>query len=399
MSNTLYLKNKNVYDNLQRYLEEEMGNAQGRDDLNKVNELQEQLDELQLWIKSNVDEPCNIPEITWKLANLEKPGNEDKVVLDLSREADTDLTQRLFSKIREALSRDEIDKSLLEDYEQLKSLVSDKDDDEEDGFREEVAKLTEQLIEKRKKHTRVLLKQIGETENLGEKGKLISEAEDWNPSDYELFEEIKHIRKELDRGLSSEEIKVHLTFLQTKKHSDINQFATSLRILEECQGQRPDLFTTHELVMIRKAREEYDNKRQAGGRITSLMATGQLLDVYIAYREIQTLENEQQVIYKDKVVNKYDAEAEIRNQYLLRSKQYLQYLISKIDDMKKNNPLFAVYYIGRLLDGRTERVINGQIEQFDEVPLYIDDRKQLVDYKNEILTNEILTNEIYSKKQ
>ncbi len=392
MSNTLYLKNKNVYDKLQKFLEEKLSDAQDTDDIKGANELQEQLDGLQLWMKSDVDEPCNIPEITWKLANLEEPKFEDKVIRDISEEADTDMAQRLFSRIREALSRDEIDKSLLEDHEQLKSLVSDKEGDEE------VVKLTEQIVEKRKKRTRALLKQIRETENLGEKANLISKAEAWNPSDYELFEEIKHIRKELDRGLSSEEIKVHLTFLQTKKHSDINQFATSLRILEECQGQRPDLFTTHELVMISNAREEYDNKRQAGGEITSMVATGQLLDAYIAFREIQGWED-LQIIYKDKVVDKYDAEAEIRNQYLLRSKQYLQYLISKIDDMKKNNPLFAVYYIGRLLDGRTERVINGQIEQFDEVPLYIDDRKQLIDYKNEILTNEILTNEIYSKKQ
>ena len=195
MSNTLYLKNKNVYDKLQKFLEEKLSDAQDTDDIKGANEIQEQLDGLQLWMKSSVDEPCNIPEITWKLAKLEQPELDKKVFQDLSKETDTDIVQKLFSRIREALNRDEIDKSLLDDHEQLKSLVSDKEDDEKEEFREEVARLTEQIVEKRKKHTRALLKQISETENLGEKGKLISEAERWNPEDYKLLEEIKHVRK------------------------------------------------------------------------------------------------------------------------------------------------------------------------------------------------------------
>ncbi len=388
MSNTLYLKNKNVYDKLQKFLEEKLSDAQDTDDIKGANEIQEQLDGLQLWMKSSVDEPCNIPEITWKLAKLEQPELDKKVFQDLSKETDTDIVQKLFSRIREALNRDEIDKSLLDDHEQLKSLVSDKEDDEKEEFREEVARLTEQIVEKRKKHTRALLKQISETENLGEKGKLISEAERWNPEDYKLLEEIKHVRKELDHGLSIEEIRQHLTFLQSKEHDDINQFATSLRILEGRQSQRPDFFTNDELKKINDAREKYNKKRLDGGKLTSMVATGQLLDAYIAYREIQGSED-LQVIYKDKVVNKYDAEAEIRNLYLLRSKQYLQDMIGKVDGMKVKSPSFAVDYIDGLLNARIEREINGKLELINEVPLESSDKTQLVEYKTAILKNEV----------
>lgn len=184
-------------------------------------------------------------------------------------------------------------------------------------------------------------------------------------------------------GLTIEEIRLHLVYLQSAKRSDLVQFETSLRELERRKAQDPGFFSADDEQKIKEAREYFDDLRTKGGQRTSMVATKDLVDAYIAYRLTQQ-EVTAQVFCRDVLINKAEVEAEMQSLYRAASKRRLQELISTAKSLAANNPTAAITYIERQLTGRIERIIGERAEQIDQVPLTPEDKFILLDYLEKI---------------
>lgn len=385
MSNYFYESNKAVFDSLLQFIESELKKAEDVDDISKIAVWKKQRDEFIKWRDSSSNELDPIPDETWKLAGLVRP-RLDHEILPQDHDPVETLIEHLFTKIETALSQKDVDNSLLADYTSLSGCLDELSPTDRDKYQKDFLNLTTKIIQRRREHTTELIGKIRASENLGDKERLLRDAEYWNPSDEALREEILQVSKEYDLGVSKEEIRQDLLFVQTTIDNDINQFATSLKRLEKWRSQRPEFFTEHDLKIVQEARTKYDNKNVAGGKLTSMTATGNLIDAYIAYLTIQRA-SELQVIYNDQVINRVDAEAEIRKKYLTASEKHLQNLLIKVKEI--NQPSAQIGYINQQLELRVDREISGRSENIDGVPLYEDQRNSLVTYRDRIVAEEL----------
>lgn len=387
MSNFLYESNQKIYDKVAFFIKSELEKADEIDDNVNLQKWQSQLDELTKWIGSNTSTKDPLPESTWKHVKLARPLPNDNEIIPTVQNVDIPVVS-LINKIKKTVSEQGVKNSLLLDLANLRSALDELDANEREKYQEEFLSISRDVEIKRKEYTAALIEKIRSTENLDEKERLLSEAKEWNPSDETLREELIDVSKEFDRGLSLEAIRQDLVFVQTTINSDINQFATSLRRLETWQTKRPDFFTEDNLKAIKIARNEYDEKRVADGKLTSMTATGNLIDAYIAYLMIQRTK-ENQFFYNDQIVDRAQAETEIRRKYITASDKHLEDLISKVNGLKETSPIFAVDFINNQLSERVTREIEGKFEVIDGVPLYENQKKQLVEYRNRILAEEV----------
>lgn len=382
MSNIHYESNKDSYDNLKAFIEEQLAVATSLVDQSSERKWMEQLELLTVWIKSEDDKICPIPEVTWEAADIPNPSAlTESVPQDTSPH---EVFADLLSKVKESLSDESKVGSLLRNYENLLAWIRDPNNVKEaEDHAKEVDALVKEVKRRRLQKSQEILKSIQATENLNEKKKLIQEVESWNPADKEIAKEIESIRGELIRGLSVEEIRRHFVYLQSARRSDLMQFETSLRELEGRKALDPGFFSADDELKIQEAREYFDDLRTKGGQRTSMVATKDLVDTFVAYREIQQA-NTEQVFYQDVLTNRAEVEAELQRLFRAASRSRLQELISTAKGMASNSPMAAISYIDRQLTGRIERVIGKTTEQIDEVPLHSEDKDKLLAYKESI---------------
>ena len=382
MSNIKYESNKDSYDNLKAFIEEQLEVAISLVDQSSERKWKEQLQLLVSWIKSEGESDCPISEATWEAAGIPNPSTfAESFPQDTSPQ---EVFADLLSKVQESLSDESKVGNLLRNYENLLAWIRDpKNVKETKDHAKEIDALLNEVKGRRLAKSREILKSIQATENLYEKKKLIQEAENWNPADKEIAKDIESIRGELIRGLSVEEIRRHFVYLQSARRSDLMQFETSLRELEERKAVDPGFFSADDELKIQEAREYFDDLRTKGGQRTSMVATKDLVDTFVVYREIQQA-NTDQVFYQDVLTNRAEVEAELQRFYREASKRRLQELISTAKGMVSNSPTAAISYIDRQLTGRIERVINKTTEQIDEVPLHPEDKDKLLAYKASI---------------
>ena len=361
MSKIQYESNKATYENLKAFIEEQVRDADTIADISNMRKWQEQLGQLTAWIKSEADNVCPIPESTWQLAGLQKSSTYAGVV---DKDTSVENTYKeLSSKVTESLADESKTTSLLRNYENLLTWVRDPNNaNEAELHDQEIDELVNAVKRRRFEKSRELLAIIQQTENLSDKERLIKEAESWNPDDREIAKEIDSFRSELARGISVEEIRQHLVYLQSTRRSNLEQFETSLRALEGKIALEPGYFSAEDNEKIEKAREYFDDLRNKGGQRTSMVAAKDLVETFIVYREYQQDKTEQ-VFFQDVLVNRADAEAESLRLYMAASQRRLQELISTAKSMASSSPTAAIAYLDRQLDGRIERKIGDSLDQ------------------------------------
>ncbi|MDD3473245.1 MAG: hypothetical protein PHS86_10705, partial [Syntrophaceae bacterium] len=394
MSKKQYESNQDIYDNLIAFIEEQKKEAEVIADISSMGKWGEQLNQLTAWTKSEADSVCSIPQSTWELAGILNPSissNQDE-----ERASVEDIFHDLAGKVRESLTDGSKIESLLRNYENLHKWKADYAKEAE-LYAQEIDELDEVVIIKRRERSWQLLATIEQTENLSDKAKLIKEAEDWNPFDGEISKKIDVFRNELARGLTAEEIRQHLGYLQSTRRTNLSQFETSLKTLEPKKASQPDYFSAEDQAKIEEAREYFNDLRDRGGRRTSMVATKQLVDTYIAYREFQQ-ERMEQVFYQDVLVSRAEAEAETLRVYRAASQERLQELIENAKVMSNSSPTAAIAYIERLLTDRIERIIGDKPELINLVPLTLEDNEKLVEFK-EVIDRDLKPKEELAKKE
>lgn len=395
MSNIQYESNKDSYDNLKAFIEEQLAVAISLVDQSSERKWKEQLELLNTWIKSEGNSACPIPEATWKMAGILNPSIVESVVDDTSPE---DAFADLQSKIMESLNDLSKAESLLRNYENLLAWIRDPNNaNEAELHDQEIDSLRKEVKSRRFQKSRELLKSIQATENLNEKSKLIQEVESWNPADKDIAKEVEGLRSELARGLSVEEIRRHLVYLQSARRSDLVQFETSLRALEGRKAVDPGFFSADDEQKIKEARDYFDDLRTKGGQRTSMAATNDLVDTYVVYVDVQR-EDKEQVPFGGVWRNKGELETELRSLYTSASQRRLQEIISSAKSQASISPTAAIDYVDRQITGRIERLIGKSIEQIDQVPLTLEDKGKLLEYK-EVINREQKPKEETAKKE
>lgn len=375
-----------MYKSLRSYIEESIAAAEELDDIASEKSWREQLDQLDHWISSGEETSCPIPLETWISAGLERP--EPALIIEVDDVVEEDAYQKFASQIEEDLRDEEDSDNLLRNYKLLYAWISDPANAEEaEPNKESFKELAKRVKARRIEISQELLAKISKVENLREKETLLGRTENWNPSDEKIGSEIEKIRVELDRGLSVEDIRQHLVFLESTAKSDLSQFGTSLRVLETRVAQRPDLFSAEDRKTIRKKRDQFDAQNNKADKINSINAAKGLVEKYIAYLEIQNWKAAQ-FPFGGILIERAEAETKFRNDYEAKSKEYLQNLLSKANSMAINSPSAAIIYLEAEINDQIEREINEKKEQINRVPLTPDDKQQLIIKKNSIEINE-----------
>lgn len=417
MSNSFYKENKNTYEQLKLFITDAVQQAEEVDSLSESRSWQEQLEQLEDWML-NPQGVDPIPDQSWALAGLTRPGLNADLPLDEpatggdgSQPADdlvpardfqeedaftpvlnesrrtSDPIDTLIEELNAALEQPDPDDSLISNFDSLKAFWNTLSEEQKAGYTEVFSGINERVIQKREEYTSRLLVIIDNTENLDEKNRLIQQANQWNPSsDPELSNRIDELNSQFGRSASKESIRGHLIFLATSFESDMEQFTSSLKYLQQMRHTHPELFTQENITAIEQAERDRNAKLVAGGKLTSMMATGNLLDAYVALLEIQRSNN--RILLLDAVyMSREEAEERARKNYTGVSARYLQDFIQKV--RAYTSPRIAIEQINERLNARIDITINGIKETIDGEPFTEEDKKQLIELRNQIKRDDL----------
>lgn len=381
-----YENYRESYDELERFLKIRVAQAEVRSDKANVRKWQKQLDQFTSW-KNNGDGGLGpITADVWEEAGLKLPAEGEFVSSEvLEEESQFDI---LVSKIETLLKEPNTKEQLLISFKELTNWVNDHVGEEDQAETEgKYSRIKGQVLAKQLTKARSLLEQVQETENLNEKQQLLNELERWNPGDREVSMQMAELLKELTKGTTQEDVRIHLTNLSSKKREDLPGFGISLRNLESALGSNPEFFNQDDEQAIKEAREYFDAEISKGGMRTSMQSTEDLLLTYIVYREYQA-EINQQVIHQGQWTDRAEAEADVYTKYKSASARRLQKLVTNAQNLssagEKPSPTAAINYLDGPINHLIEREIAGKIETIYELPLTEEDRGKLIDFRNKL---------------